>query len=129
MFAPNGARVSGPRDAPRIKIQARRGQDPDVTEWQAIVEPGSRPKGLGRYSEHRPYLEMYSDIKWSHDRQSQERRELHVDRESNYNRQEWFSLETGETTFVKEGRLDDPDLHGKSASPGLSVRIPASPLS
>ena len=62
---------------------------------RAIVGPGSRPKGLARYSEHRPYLEMYSDIKWSHDRQSQERRELHVDRESNYNRQEWFSLETG----------------------------------
>jgi hypothetical protein len=122
MFAPNGARVSGPRDAPRIRIRARRGEDPDVTEWEAIVGPAPRPKGLARYSEQRPYLQMCSDIRWNHDRQSLERRELYIDRENNCYRQEWFSRDTGETTFpAKEGPLDDPNLHGRSARRGPSA--------
>jgi hypothetical protein len=33
---------------------------------------------------------MYSEIKWSHDRQQMERREMLVDSENDYYRQEWF---------------------------------------
>jgi hypothetical protein len=58
---------------------------------------------------------MYSDIRWSHDRQQMERREMYVDSENDYYRQEWFSLETGERTYFKEGKLSDPEMHGKSA--------------
>jgi hypothetical protein len=45
-----------------------------------------------------------------------ERREIYVDSENDYYRQEWFSLETGETTWgPKEGKLSDHDMHGQSA--------------
>ena len=38
-----------------------------------------------------------------------------VDRENGHYLQEWSDQETGEVTFRKEGRLDDPDLLGDSA--------------
>ena len=39
----------------------------------------------------------------NHDRQRMERRETHIDRDNDYYKQEWFSLENGEVTFVKRG--------------------------
>jgi hypothetical protein len=61
---------------------------------------------------------MYNDVVWSHDRQQMERRLIHVDSDNDYYKQEWFSLETGERTYFKEGKLSDPDMHGKSARRG-----------
>ena len=64
---------------------------------------------------------MYNDIRWNHDRQRMERRVMHIDSDNYYYRQEWFDLETGELMFSKEGRLNDPDVHGKSARRGKSL--------
>jgi hypothetical protein len=47
-----------------------------------------------------------------------ERRVMQVDRDNDYYKQEWFDLETGERTYLKEGRLSDPDMHGESARKG-----------
>jgi hypothetical protein len=58
---------------------------------------------------------MYNDVVWNHDRHRMERRVIHVDSDNDYYKQEWFSLETGERTYFKEGKLSDPDMHGKSA--------------
>jgi hypothetical protein len=59
---------------------------------------------------------------WNHDRQAYETRDVVVDRDDNLYRQEWTDPDTGETTFRKQGRLDDPNLHGPAShrpSPGL----------
>jgi hypothetical protein len=61
---------------------------------------------------------MYNDVVWSHDRQQMERRVIHVDSDNDYYKQEWFSLETGERTYFKAGKLSDPKMHGKSARRG-----------
>ena len=58
---------------------------------------------------------MYNDVVWNHDRHRMERRVIHVDSHNDYYKQEWLSLETGERTYFKEGKLSDPDMHGKSA--------------
>jgi len=114
MRAPKGTIVSAPVDAPRIRLQARKHED--RTRFEFAVggppPPQSRPAGVA------PHLRMYSDIRWSHDRQQMERREMYVDSENDYYRQEWFSLETGERTYFKEGKLSDPEMHGKSARRG-----------
>ena len=79
-------------------------------------------KGQARHGEHgvvAPHIQFYSEVKWSHDRQRMERREMHVDSENDYYRQEWFRLETGETTWgPKEGSLKDLRMHGESARRG-----------
>jgi hypothetical protein len=62
-----------------------------------------------------PSVKVYSDVVWSYDRQSPERREMTTDSERDYYRQEWFSLRTAERTYFKEGKLSDPDMHGQSA--------------
>ena len=62
-----------------------------------------------------PHIKMYSDLMWNHDRQRRERREMYTDSANDYYKQEWFSIETGETTWAKEGKLSDPDVHGQSA--------------
>jgi hypothetical protein len=43
---------------------------------------------------------------------------MYVDSENDYYRQEWFSLVTGEPTYFKQGKLSDPEMHGKSARRG-----------
>jgi hypothetical protein len=44
---------------------------------------------------------------------------MYIDSEQDYYRQTWYSLETGEITLgPKEGKLTDPDMHGKSARRG-----------
>ena len=65
-----------------------------------------------------PHIKVYVDVLWNHDRQRMERRTMHVDVENKYYKQEWFSLETGECVFSKEGKLSDPEMHGKSARRG-----------
>ena len=72
----------------------------------------------GAPGEVKPYLEHKTEIKWNHDRQRNERCDLVVDRENDCYRQSWYHLDTGERVFHKEGRLSDPDMHGKSARRG-----------
>jgi hypothetical protein len=114
MYSPGGFLLSGPRDAPRMRLQGR--HNGGHVRWEAsigrpLIDPAMRPKVA-------PHIEMYNDVRWSADRHRMERREMLVDRENDYYRQEWFGLETGECTFRKEGRLSDPDMHGKSARRG-----------
>jgi hypothetical protein len=115
MYTPSGVKVSA-QQAARMRLQARKHED--RTRYELAIGappiPMSRPEGVA------PHLRMYSEIKWSHDRQQMERREMLVDSENDYYRQEWFSLETGEPTYFKEGRLSDPDMHGRSARRGKS---------
>jgi hypothetical protein len=78
-------------------------------------------KGQARHGEHgvvAPHIEFYSEVKWNHDRQRMERRVMHIDSENDYKKQEWFSLETGERVWWKEGKLSDPGMHGESARRG-----------
>jgi hypothetical protein len=75
-------------------------------------------RGQVRHGERgvsKPHIEISNDVRWNHDRQQMERRTLYVDRENDHYKQEWFNLETGERVFWKEGKLSDPDMHGKSA--------------
>jgi hypothetical protein len=53
--------------------------------------------------------------KWNHDRQTHETREIVVDRDDSYYAQTWTDPASGETTFRKQGRLDDPKLHGRAS--------------
>jgi hypothetical protein len=62
-----------------------------------------------------PFKVISEQIKWSGDRGRFERRRMLIDRESNHYVQEWSDLTTGEVTYRKEGRLDDPEVHGESA--------------
>jgi hypothetical protein len=114
MFTPSGMKVSAQQGDARIRLQARKHED--RTRYEAAI--GSPPIPLSRPPGVAPHLRMYSEIKWSHDRHQMERREMLVDSENDYYRQEWFSLETGERTYFKEGRLSDPDMHGRSARRG-----------
>lgn len=77
--------------------------------------------GLGLKARHglpgetKPFKEIKDRVKWNHRRQRYERcRELY-DRENNDYVQEWSNLDTGEVTYPKRGRLDDPGMHGESA--------------
>lgn len=118
MYTPSGMRVSAHRDAAkRMRLQARHTED-GKTQYEFSVG-GGRPPGAGRVRPpFAPHIRMYNDVVWSHDRQQMERRLIHIDSERDYYRQEWFSLETGERTYVKEGKLSDPEMHGKSARRG-----------
>jgi hypothetical protein len=68
-----------------------------------------------------PHVKFYSEVLWNHDRQRMERRVMYVDSENDHYEQEWFSLETGERTYFKEGKLSDSDVHGKSARRGKQL--------
>jgi hypothetical protein len=116
MVTPSGMRVAAHRDsAKRMKLQARNSDD-GKTQYEFSVG-GIRPTGgHGVRPSVAPHIKMYSDVVWSHDRQQMERRLIHVDSDNDYYKQEWFSLETGERTYFKEGRLSDPEMHGKSAA-------------
>jgi hypothetical protein len=98
-----------------MRLQGRHKED-GRTEYLFWV--GGPPPASARRAPAAPHIQMYSEIRWSHDRQQMERREMLVDSDNDYYRQEWFSLETGERTYFKEGRLSDPDMHGKSARRG-----------
>ena len=114
MYTPSGIKLSAQQGDARMRLQARKHEDRTRYEF-AIGSPAvplSRPPGVA------PHLRMYSEIKWSHDRQQMERREMLVDSENDYYKQEWFDLKTGERTYFKEGQLSDPDMHGKSARRG-----------
>lgn len=117
MYTPSGMRVSAHRDsAKRMRVQARHGKE-GKTEYVFSVGSLPRPAGRGR-APVAPHIRMYNDVVWSHDRNQMERREMLVDSGNDYYKQDWFSLETGERTYFKEGRLSDPDMHGKSARRG-----------
>jgi RNA polymerase subunit RPABC4/transcription elongation factor Spt4 len=114
MYTPSGMLVSAQQGPSRIRLQARKHED--RTRYEAAI--GSPPIPLSRPPGVAPHLKMYSEIKWNYDRNQLERREMLVDSENDYYRQEWFSLETGERTYFKEGRLSDPGMHGRSARRG-----------
>jgi len=89
--------------------------DHELDEAVAI-ESSTRLKARhGQPGEVAPHLKVYDDVLWNHDRQRKERRRMVTDLERDYYCQEWFDLETGERVWWKEGRLSDPDVHGKSA--------------
>jgi len=53
---------------------------------------------------------------WNNDRQAFEIREMVIDCDGDkYYSQEWRNPDTGETTFKKQGRLDDPKMHGRES--------------
>jgi hypothetical protein len=111
---PSGMRVSMHRDAKRLRIQGRRHPDGHMT-YRASVG-GPMPVPSSSYEPKKaPSVKVYSDVVWSYDRQSLERREMTTDSEKDYYRQEWFNLQTGERTYFKEGKLSDPEMHGESA--------------
>ena len=112
---PGGGRVSGPRDAAQMRLQGRHKED-GRTEYLFWV--GGPPPPTARRSPVAPHIQVYNEICWNHGRQCMERRVMQVDRDNDYYKQEWFDLETGERTYLKEGRLSDPDMHGESARKG-----------
>jgi hypothetical protein len=118
MYAPNGARISMQRDAPRMRVQGRCNRETGDVMWESIVGPESRPSDLARSLNNAPHIRLYSDILWNNKRNRLERREQVYDNENKYKRQEWFHLETGEQTWIKEGDIDDPELRGESARRG-----------
>jgi hypothetical protein len=69
----------------------------------------------GAAGQIKPHIEVSNETRWNHDRQRLERRVMHVDRERDYYKQEWFDLETSDLTWSKEGKLSDPEMHGESA--------------
>jgi hypothetical protein len=118
METPAGTRISAPRDSARMRVQGRRIEGSSRTRYRATVTgpvPVSAPARRPDKSQKAPHIKLYSDVLWNDDRQRMERREMRVDKENDYYRQEWFNLETNETTFVKEGKVSDPDVHGQSA--------------
>jgi hypothetical protein len=58
---------------------------------------------------------MYNDVVWNHDRHRMERRVIHVDLATTTTSRSGSVCKTGERTYFKEGKLSDPDMHGKSA--------------
>jgi hypothetical protein len=119
---PSGTQVSVPRDAPRMRVQARHGQN-QRTQYTVTIDTGpglthlrtASHLGTAKVAAH---VEFQNDIRWNGARQRMERRVMHIDKERDYYKQEWFSLETGKSTYMKEGKLSDPDMHGKSARRG-----------
>jgi hypothetical protein len=67
----------------------------------------------GQPGEVAPHRRHYNDILWNADRQRRERRIMVIDTEQDYYLQEWYDLETNQCTWRKEGRLSDPDMHGR----------------
>jgi hypothetical protein len=86
-------------------------------EYQFSVE-GPIPAAAAGRPRVAPHIKLYSDIRWNYDRHRIERPVIHTGSENDFYKREWFSLETGECTYWKEGKLSDPDMHGKSARRG-----------
>jgi hypothetical protein len=110
---PGGGQVLARRDSGRFRVQGRR-KDDGKMQYVASIGSPTIPDSSVRLK-RAPVLKLYSDVVWSHDRQRMERREMYVDDENDYYKQTWYSLETGEVAFHKEGKLSDPDMHGESA--------------
>jgi hypothetical protein len=87
----------------------------DITDAAGCADTLSTKARHGEPRQVRPFLLIDEDIVWNHDRQRMERRRMVHDRDRNYKSQVWTSLETGETTWHKEGELTDPKMQGKSA--------------
>lgn len=75
-----------------------------------------RRHGEGPVKPHYEYEQR--SRRWNADRNRYEQRVMVVDRERNWYVQEWRDIETDEVTWRKEGPLNDPELHGKSAHGG-----------
>jgi hypothetical protein len=87
-----------------------------LVEDRASILEGLRTGARhGEPGEVSPLHLVYDEVKWNEDRQRRERRVMVVDRENKTYSQAWYHLETGEVTWEKSGRLDDPDMHGESA--------------
>jgi hypothetical protein len=100
--------------SPRVRYTARVAIGDSVGLTDAVrVQARHGEPGLSS-----PHVKTYVDVLWNHDRERVERRPMHIDSENDYKKQEWFSLETGERVWGKEGRLSDPDMHGEFARRG-----------
>jgi hypothetical protein len=115
----SGTRVSFQRDSPRVRGQIRRHGE---RRYSVTFQSGPGPYGAARRhvgdrwpGGARPHVRVYNDVLFNHDRGRMERRLMHTDSERDYYSQQWYSLETGECVWSKEGRLSDPDVHGQSA--------------
>jgi hypothetical protein len=107
------------RDWARMIVQGRRATGSDETNYSVTAAKSAITNHAGRRARIAPHVRVYNDVKWSYDRHHLERREMYIDSEQDYYRQTWYSLETGEITWgPKEGKLTDPDMHGKSARRG-----------
>ncbi len=95
-----------------MRLQGRHKKD-GGTEYLFWV--GGPPPAAAQRTPVAPHIQMYNGERWNHDRQRMERRVLYVDSDNDYCKQEWYDLKTGELMSSKEGRLSDPDVHGKSA--------------
>jgi hypothetical protein len=90
----------------------------DVTDSAGCADTLSAKARHGEPGQVRPFLATDEDILWNHDRQRMERRRMVHDRDRDYKLQQWTSLDTGEVTYHKEGKLTDPKMQGKSARRG-----------
>ncbi|MGB8382048.1 MAG: hypothetical protein WCG47_12570, partial [Dermatophilaceae bacterium] len=93
--------------------------DRDIQVWEeeciTITEETRIQQRHGEPRQVRPHAEIRDERKWNFDRERFERRRMVIDRENNRYEQTWHDEQTGEQTFHKSGRLDDPDVHGVSA--------------
>jgi hypothetical protein len=114
---PDGKRIAAvSRDWPRMIVQGRHAAGTDKTQHSVTAAKSAK---TGRPAQIAPHVRIYNEVKWSHDRQQLERRDMYIDSEQDYYRQTWYSLQTGEITWgPKEGKLSDPDMHGESARRG-----------
>jgi hypothetical protein len=69
--------------------------DRETTDSAALTDKLVGKVRRGAAGEIRPHIYVFNDMRWSHDRQRMERRVMHVDRERDYYKQEWFDLEPG----------------------------------
>lgn len=104
-----------PRDAPACPKCGSGDREVFVEDHASIVEGLRTAARHGEPGEVSPHHLVYDEVKWNMDRRRHERRVMVVDRENNTYSQTWYQLETGEVTWEKSGRLDDPDMHGESA--------------
>ncbi|GAA1450240.1 hypothetical protein GCM10009641_82240 [Mycobacterium cookii] len=66
-------------------------------------------------------LDVTMRIEWNHDRGREERKVIVIDQRSGRYWQRWYSLETGEVTWEKEGSRTDQSIHGpESHRPGTA---------
>ena len=118
---PEGIGVAIPRDGQRMRFQARHNDVGTVNYKVSVGDSAGLTDGVRGQARHggagsvAPHIRLYNDVRWNHDRQRMERRIMYTDSDLDYYKQEWFNLDTGELVWSKEGRLSDPDMHGKSA--------------
>jgi hypothetical protein len=58
---------------------------------------------------------MYNDVVWNHDRHRMERRVIHVDLATTTTSRSGSVWKPASALYFKEGKLSDPDMHGRSA--------------